>query len=92
MDLADSVDHIVTVAGNYDKRIILNFSTILIEAGAGLLEEAIRARLIDELFITKVTKSGEGPYFLIDPIDHGLELREISEGPTEQFLHYARLP
>ena len=69
-----------------------SFSTILIEAGAGLLEEAIRARLIDELFITKVTKSGEGPYFLIDPIDHGLELREISEGPTEQFFRYARLP
>lgn len=69
-----------------------NFSTILIEAGAHLLEEAIRARLIDELFITKVSKSGEGPYFLINPLDHGLELRETSEGPTEQFLHYARLP
>ena len=69
-----------------------SFSTILIEAGARLLEEAIRARLIDELFITKVAKSGEAPYFSINPLDHGLELREISEGPTEQFFHYARLP
>jgi len=69
-----------------------NFSTILIEAGVHLLEEGIRARLIDELFITKVTKSGEGPYFLIDPLDHGLELRESLDGPTEAFLHYARLP
>ena len=70
----------------------LNVSTILIEAGARLLEEAIRARLIDELFITKVTKSGEAPYFTINPLDNGLELRESLDGPAETFLHYARLP
>ena len=69
-----------------------NYSTILIEAGAGLLEEAIRARLIDELFITKVSKSGESPYFTINPVDYGLELREIAGDPPEQFFHYARLP
>jgi riboflavin biosynthesis pyrimidine reductase len=69
-----------------------NYSTILIEAGAGLLEEGVRARLIDELFITKVSKSGEAPFFSIDPLNHGLELREISEGRAEQFFYYARLP
>jgi riboflavin biosynthesis pyrimidine reductase len=69
-----------------------HYSTILIEAGARLLEDGIRARLIDELFITKVSKSAEAPYFTINPLDHGLELRERLDGPTEAFLHYARLP
>jgi riboflavin biosynthesis pyrimidine reductase len=69
-----------------------NFSTILIEAGARLLEEGIRTRLIDELFITTVSKSGEAPYFTINPLDHGLELRERLDVSEESFLHYARLP
>jgi riboflavin biosynthesis pyrimidine reductase len=68
------------------------FSTILIEAGAGLLEEALRAHLVDELYLTRVEKSGDAPFFTVDPLTCGLILSENIQSQSGLFQRYARLP
>ena len=77
------------------------FHTVLIEAGANFVADALAADLIDDLYITQVQTPADGPYFdyawlntaftLIAP--DGLENLENLEGSKEEvFLHYARLP
>ena len=70
----------------------LQFNTLLIEAGANFLAEALAGKLIDDLYITQVQTPAAAPYFDYASLgsDFTLVQREGLEG--EEFLHYARLP
>jgi dihydrofolate reductase len=77
------------------------FHTVLIEAGANFVAEAIAADLIDDLYITQVQTPADGPYFDYACLDSlfaliapdGLEdLEDLESSKEEVFLHYARLP
>ncbi len=72
--------------------------TILIEAGPNFLESVLKASLVDTLYLTRVSKSGDGPLFTLDPTTVGLSLVEeqkslAGNGSEEDiFQVYARLP
>ena len=74
------------------------FHTVLIEAGANFVAEALAADLIDDLYITQVQTPADGPYFDCSCLDSAFilvaqeDLEDLMESKEEVFLHYARLP
>jgi len=74
------------------KRYSAQFDSLLIEAGSNFLLQALRAELVDELYLTRVSKVGGAPYFITDPLSLNFKLHTESGTSDELFSHYARLP
>jgi len=70
----------------------MQFNTLLIEAGANFVAEALAEKLIDDLFITQVQTPAAAPYFDYASLGSEFTLVEREGSDGEEFLHYARLP
>ena len=58
---------------------------VLIEAGASLLSEAIQAGEVDQLFITRTARLGDGDYFAEELITKNFELIEEERSKEDRF-------
>lgn len=65
---------------------------VLIEAGASLLSEAIHACEVDELFITRAARPGDGDYFSEELITNNFELVEEESSDEDRFQRWRLRP
>jgi riboflavin biosynthesis pyrimidine reductase len=70
----------------------LQFNTLLIEAGATFVADALAEKLIDDLYITQVQTPAAAPYFNYSSLGSDFTLVQSEGFGGEEFLHYARLP